>query len=266
MSKRHLRRFFYSFQLPEKNQSFCLSAEEAHHLANVVCLQEGEDCLVIDPLGTEVEAVVVAIDNSHKVSLKVKEVCVFPESCPKDKLIVFQAIPKKAKFDWIVQKAQELGVFQLFPLMSKRTIVRIEPSKEKGKLERWHKLAIEAAKQSGAREIVRLEAPLDFNEIREKLKGASWVFLFHPSEKSEEIGEWCKSQSLQKTQGSENVASRQIAVFIGPEGGFSEEEVRALEKNAQDVGAHFKMLHLGETILKSDTAFVSIISVLKFLI
>lgn len=264
MSRRHLRRFFYSSPLPEINQSFYLSAEESHHLANVVCLQEGEDCLVIDPFGNEVEAEVVLIENS-KVNLKVKEAKLFSEPPLKNKLVLFQAIPKKAKFDWIIQKAQELGVFQLYPLISKRTIVRIEASKEKTKLDRWNKLAVEAAKQSGSREIVRLESPVFFEGLQKELKESHWVLLFHPSDQSEEMGEWCKAYSLSKAQAGKNSIPEKVSVFIGPEGGFTDQEVDQLEQIAHNVGSKFHKLHLGESILKSDTAFVSIVSVLKFL-
>ena len=151
------------------------------------------------------------------------------------KIILFQGLPKKDKMELIIQKAVELGVSEIVPVMMKRTIVKLEDSKkELKKLERWRTISLTAAKQSGR--IKRAES-LEFNLIPyENEKGMD------------------RARELVK----EANGKKSIGIFIGPEGGISEEELDL----AMKMGA--LPISLGNRILRTETAGLALISVLAF--
>ena len=152
---------------------------------------------------------------------------------PASKLYLFQGLPKSDKMELIVQKAVELGVYQVIPVAMKRSVVRLDDKKAAKKADRWNSIAESAAKQAGRSRIPEVTMPLSYKEA---LKMA---------EVTREVIRQIKS-------------GQSVGIFIGPEGGFEPEEVDA----AVSMGA--KVITLGRRILRTETAGLATLAVLMF--
>ena len=152
--------------------------------------------------------------------------------------------------DWIVQKAVELGVYEIIPVAMKRCVAKIEDGKkERKKIERWQAIANAAAKQSGRGLIPQIQNVCRFPEALEKARELECVII--PYEQAE-----CMEKS--KKIIADACKTKSVGIFIGPEGGFDEEEIAlALEKD-------FQTVTLGKRILRTETAGMTILSLLMF--
>ena len=166
----------------------------------------------------------------------------------KTKITLFQGIPKKDKMELIIEKAIELGVYQIIPVVTERTIVRInDKKKEEKKLLRWNKIAESAAKQS-RRGIIPKVAPIIPYE--EAIKRANIMELsIIPYEKCVGIG---KTKEIM----NDLKAISSIGIFIGPEGGFEEKEISLAKANK------VIPISLGKRILRAETASLTVLSMM----
>ncbi len=222
-----------------------LDPSDSHHLRDVLRLKSGDTCFVADSKGQEALASVSQFRPDGLVELKLMS---SPKNSAKNSyIIVAQAIPQRGIMNTLVQKAGELGITKLIPLISKRTQVHIARSTLERVMKRWNRIAHEAAKQSGNPEI-SVETPLTFEEIFRKRTEFKQIYLAHP-----------KAEPLDYKS---VVASGEqpILILIGPEGGFSDEEIDQAEK----AGATVFSLFSG--VLKVETAFVSIVSLFRYLL
>ena len=166
------------------------------------------------------------------------------------KIILFQGLPKKDKMELIIQKAVELGVSEIVPVMMKRTIVKLEDSKkELKKLERWRTISLTAAKQSGRIIVPEVSEFITFNEAVKRAENLEYNLIPYENEKGME-----RARELVK----EANGKKSIGIFIGPEGGISEDELELAVK----MGA--EPISLGSRILRTETAGLALISVLAF--
>lgn len=254
---RKLRRFFTSQILQNVPHDLWLEPAEAHHLRQSIRLKPGDACLVTDGRGGEAEAVVGAFAPDGRACLRIQRVLIKTGSFnDRITLRVFPAMLRKGKTDLLVEKAQELGVHEFHPIVSEHCEVQIAKEKTGKILERWTRIAREASKQSGSLRLLRIEAPRSFKEALGDLSNDEPVVIFHPGPDSVAFPEWIAGIRGLKT------AIKALNIFIGPEGGFSEDETRwakwhRKEKNLQFVG-------LGEVLFKADTAFVGIVASLRF--
>ena len=158
-------------------------------------------------------------------------------------------MPKSDKMELIIQKATELGVAEIVPVMTKRTVVKLEPKKEAKKLERYNAIAMSAAKQSGRGFIPVVKDFMSFKQALNYAKEFDMNII--PYENAKGIA-----------YAKEVVASvpncKTLGIFIGPEGGFAKEEVDL----AVEMGA--KCITLGNRILRTETAGFAILSILMF--
>ena len=165
------------------------------------------------------------------------------------KIILFQGLPKKDKMELIIQKAVELGVSEIVPVM-KRTIVKLEDNKkELKKLERWRTISLTAAKQSGRIIVPNVSEFVTFNEAVKRAESLEFNLIPYENEKGMD-----RARELVK----EANGKKSIGIFIGPEGGISEEELEL----AMKMGA--LPISLGNRILRTETAGLALISVLAF--
>ena len=133
------------------------------------------------------------------------------------KIILFQGLPKKDKMELIIQKAVDLGVSEIVPVMMKRTIVKLEDSKkELKKLERWRTISLTAAKQSGRIIVPHVSEFVTFNEAVKRAESLEFNLIPYENEKGMD-----RARELVK----EANGKKSIGIFIGPEGGISEEEL-----------------------------------------
>ena len=166
------------------------------------------------------------------------------------KIILFQGLPKKDKMELIIQKAVELGVSEIVPVMMKRTIVKLEDSKkELKKLERWRTISLTAAKQSGRIIVPEVSEFITFNEAVKRAENLEYNLIPYENEKGMD-----RARELVK----EANGKKSIGIFIGPEGGISEDELELAVK----MGA--EPISLGNRILRTETAGLALISVLAF--
>ena len=139
-----------------------LRGDEAHHAAKVLRLQQGDSCIVFDGCGRAAHAVVAEPPRSSGVLLVPGEEC--PPSPPVAHLTLCQAVPKGANMDLIIQKSVELGVSAIVPLVTDRTIVRLNAREAEAKRQKWQRIALEACKQCGQNTLPEVALPVPFAE------------------------------------------------------------------------------------------------------
>ena len=152
-----------------------------------------------------------------------------------------QGLPKLDKMEWIIQKATELGVWDILPVEMERSVVRLD-EKEPQKRERWNRIALEAAKQSGRAHIPEILPARKMAQAVSYLKASGYDAVFVAWE---EEGETSLSHALEKTA---EIKPRRIALIIGPEGGIGAAEIARLK----EAGA--ECVTLGKRILRTETA------------
>jgi len=169
------------------------------------------------------------------------------------RIYLFQGLPKGDKMELILQKAVELGVYEVIPVASRRAVVKLDEKKAEHKIRRWQQIAEAAAKQSRRGIIPRVREVMSFKEAAEYSQCAQIRLI--PYELAEENG-----QSMEKTKSiiSSLKPGEDVAVFIGPEGGFAEEEMEeALQKGLIPIT-------LGRRILRTETAGMAVLAILMY--
>ena len=150
-----------------KGEKIYIEKEESHHIIDVMRLREGDSVTVFDGTGKAYEGTIASTENK-RVVINVSLVRI----ADKDRTVsisLAQAIPKKDKMDLIVQKATELGVNEILPFESERTVVRSKGERGRHKLERWNRIAVEASKQCGRNELPDVKGALSFEAILDRL-------------------------------------------------------------------------------------------------
>ncbi len=163
-----------------------------------------------------------------------------------------QAIPKGPKLDFIIQKTTELGINAITPVISERSVVRIEKDKVEDRLRRWRKIAHEAAQQSNRLDVPDIAPPISFHDYMSSFKKGDLNLLLYEGEKKRGIKDVIK--------GVHEVGREvnNIILLIGTEGGFSQEEVETA------VEAGFTPVSLGDLILRTETAPIAALSILRY--
>ena len=210
-----------------------LDKDDSKHIKTVLRAGLGDKITVCDCNGNDYRCVVCDLGENVKAEIIEKMPC---ESESAFKITLFQGLPKSDKMDAIIQKCVEIGVCAVVPVRTERSIVKID-NKEAKKTERWQKISLSAAKQSGRGIIPEVCTPMVFKEA--VLKAADMDLALIPYENEHKTG---IKTALNGFKG------KNIAVFIGPEGGFSEGEIAfAMEKGVVPVT-------LGKRILRTETA------------
>lgn len=222
------------FYLPQPLDSTVirLTGPEVHHLGRVLRLKAGDEVTLFDGRGTEARARIDSL-TTDAVELTVVEHLAATE-IPKNALTLATAVPKGERFDWLVEKATELGVARLIPLVTARSVVNPGESK----LERLRRTIVEASKQCGRSRLMELTAPIAWRELVETEMTSGGVWVAHPS------------GAPPTDAGDERFRPRIVA--IGPEGGLTADELAL----ATEHGA--KLVGLGPRILRIETAAITL--------
>ena len=168
---------------------------------------------------------------------------------PASKLYLFQGLPKSDKMELIVQKAVELGVYQVIPVAMKRSVGRLDDKKAAKKADRWNSIAESAAKQAGRSRIPEVTMPLSYKEALKMAEELDVTLLPY---------ELAGGMEVTREVIRQIKSGQSVGIFIGPEGGFEPEEVDA----AVSMGA--KVITLGRRILRTETAGLATLAVLMF--
>ncbi len=162
---------------------------------------------------------------------------------------LFQGLPKSDKMEWIIQKAVELGAWEIVPMETKRSVVKLYGGRAETKIRRWSAVSESAAKQSGRTIVPQIRPVMTFAQAVRYASGFDRKFI--PYERANGIGET-------RSAFAQIRAGESVAVFIGPEGGFDESEI-ALAREAGILP-----VTLGRRILRTETAGMTVLSILMF--
>lgn len=241
----HMSRYFInSNQI--LNNSISIVGEDYQHLKKVLRAVKG-DTITVCCEGFDYTTVIKEIGNNYILSDIIEKV--ENETEPALKVTLFQGLPKADKMELIVQKCIELGVSEIVPVMTERSIVKINTVKDAdAKVSRWQKIALEAAKQCNRGIIPVVAKPIRFAEAVEMSAHKDLSII--PYEK-------------ESTAGFRGIASKcqdvkSAAIFIGPEGGFTEQEVELA--NARGI----RKITLGPRILRTETAGMVALSLMMY--
>ena len=235
----------YHFFVEEKQvngENAYISGSDVNHIVNVLRMKIGEELLISVKGDWDYLCKIEEIE-SDRVNLKVLE-SMEQRELP-IKLTLLQGIPKSDKLEMIIQKAIELGVSEIIPVKTNRVVVKIDEKKTQAKVNRWNAIAESAAKQSKRSIIPKVLKPQTIDNALEIVKDYGVKLL--PYENADGIK---KTKDILNSLDSKN----NIAVFIGPEGGFEEAEV----KKSTDSG--FEVITLGKRILRTETAGLALLS------
>ena len=171
------------------------------------------------------------------------------EAYEEDVAYLFQGLPKSDKMELIVQKAVELGVYQVIPVAMKRSVVRLDDKKAAKKADRWNSIAESAAKQAGRSRIPEVTMPLSYKEALKMAEELDVTLLPY---------ELAGGMEVTREVIRQIKSGQSVGIFIGPEGGFEPEEVDA----AVSMGA--RVITLGRRILRTETAGLATLAILMF--
>lgn len=231
-------RFFTAQELPENGAAnLDLEAEPARHIARVLRMRVGERLCLFDGSGREAVATVASITR-NQVQVKVEA----PIHCSREsklKTILAISLSRGDRMDNVVQKACELGVSEIWPLISERTEVKLDENRRAKKRDHWRKVAISACEQCGRNQIPDIAEIDSLASVFARADSVSGLrLLLHPGESPADLPKQCES----------------LLLLIGPEGGFSDGEVAT----AKDAG--FTHMVLGPRILRTETAPVAMLT------
>lgn len=225
-----------------------ITGEDYNHIRNVLRMKIGEQLLLSDEGDKEYLCRIVGYTPDETVQLEIIDIAGSSRELPA-KIVLFQGYPKGDKMEQIVQKAVELGVAEIVPVMMKRCVVKLDDKKVAKKIERLNAIALSAAKQSQRGIIPEVKPPITMEQAAAYAKDMEYIIL--PYEQAEGM-EYSKSV-IANAKGKAT-----IGVFIGPEGGFSGDEVQQIE------GIGGKTITLGHRILRTETAGPTVLSLLMY--
>ncbi len=258
-SSRRPRRFFTAQSLSASVKDLWLDPAETHHLKKSIRLQKGDLCLITDGQGLEAEARILDSGATGRAHLEISKILEKKQvRIPGLTLRILPALLKKGKTDFIIEKAQELGVSEIWPVVSEHCDIRIAKDKEENVRKRWERITIEASKQSGSLHKLCLGALKTFNEAILSIPKNERIAIFHPGAEAVPFSEWIEDIQRSRTR------IKGLNLFFGPEGGFSDQEITwAREQRGNN---DFQIVSLGQNILKADTAFLGVTAALKFIL
>ncbi|MBO4927209.1 MAG: 16S rRNA (uracil(1498)-N(3))-methyltransferase [Clostridiales bacterium] len=265
-----MTRLFIDNRIDETENTYEITGDEARYLTDVLRMRPGEELILCDPdrvdyvceiLSASKGLVAVSIRDRHP-----------NRNEPKFTATVYQGLAKGERMDISIQKSVELGVSRYVPTACSRSIVKIKEEKNRrpekaerggesgsgkgekksaGKTGRWQAIALEAARQCGRGIVPVVDTPMNLEEALKEASGTCDLVLFPWEEEKEgKLGEILGTLDFK--------SNPKIGIFIGPEGGFSEEEAAL----AQKYGA--KLVTLGRRILRTETAAPAVLAMLVY--
>ena len=218
-----------------------LRGDEARHLSQVLRIRTGESITVFDGAGRRASAEVLG-SSRHEVRLEIENPVL--STPPRPRITLAQAIPKGKTMDWIVQKAVELGVARIQPLITRHTIVQAEAGKEA----KWQRTALEACKQCGQDFLPEISPVRDF---------ASWLTGENQPAELPILASLAPGARPLRQILHDHPGSREVSLLVGPEGDFHPEETAAA------LQAGYQAASLGSIILRVETAAMFCLSALR---
>ncbi|SDK37702.1 16S rRNA (uracil(1498)-N(3))-methyltransferase [Natronincola ferrireducens] len=245
-----MNRFFVSSaDINRCEKKAVVTGEDVKHMSKVLRLTVGDTVELCDGEKYQYRAEIKSMDKNQVLLSIIEEEQLVTE--PSIDVILYQGIPKATKMELIIQKTTELGIKEIIPVITNRTIVHFKDNKDKEKkVERWQKIAEEAAKQSKRGMIPSIHSPISFKEALEHSRQNHINIIAYEKESKQSI------KNLLKSYGEKKIG--RIGLWIGPEGGYEEEEIElALMEDIQAIT-------LGPRILRTETAGLTVLSILMY--
>jgi len=234
-----MHRFFVTDQ-SLRGKQVTLTGQQAHQIHNVLRMGPGDHIIVLDNTGSEYTVALTEVGRQQVLGQVMYKQPVQAE--PRTQITLYQSILAREKFEWVLQKCTEVGVTRFVPTVTERSIVRRPDTVTGRRLSRWRRIVTEAAEQSGRGRIPQLEAPVNFPDAVSGLGGFDRSLIGSPHAAGPSLRE------LLQGGDTEPVRQWRIALLIGPEGGFTDEEVQHACVNGANP------ISLGRRILRTETA------------
>ena len=219
-------------QLPQGSHMLRISGQAHRHIVRVLRLSRGQSLVLFNGQGEEIEASLVRVEEEFaELALGTRRQC---PTAPVH-IVLVQAVAKGDRMDWLLQKTTELGVAEIWPVITSRVVVRLDAAAAMAKQARWQKIVQEAARQCGRADVPVVAEPRALGAALAALE-TSRRFVLWEGEKGQPL-----LNSLLPSESN-------VTLLVGPEGGLSEQEV------LQATGAQFVPVTLGPRILRTETA------------
>ena len=242
----------HRFFIPPKechNNPLRLSPPEAKHARSVLRLREGDSAVVLNGAGKELLCQTVKVSNDS-VSLNiVQENNIDPLPF---EITLYQAVTKGKAMDFIVQKAAELGVHRIVPVLSERSVPDWNEPKTAVKVDKWRSICVESIKQCGSAWLPRLELPMSPRDALTDARQTELALIATLQPDAKHPREYIDAFSTEHGQ-----APRKLAIWIGPEGDYTPAEINTIRTDALPIT-------LGPLVLRSETAAIYCLSVLNY--
>jgi 16S rRNA (uracil1498-N3)-methyltransferase len=236
---------FYVPQPRIENGMLRVEGDEVRHIRRVLRLKVGDEIVVFNGSAREYEGKIIE-EGPSAVVIMIQSILSSQGESPLE-ITLAQSLLKGEKMDYLIQKATELGVKKIIPFFSSRSVPLLERMRRLSRHHRWERIAIEASKQCGRGVVPKIEPLQDYSEM---LQNISPDFL--------RLILWEKEGTRLKQVLEGSKEKMKIFFIVGPEGGLSQEEVRRAK------GKGFIPVTLGKRILRSETASLSLLSILQY--
>ncbi|MDD6038016.1 MAG: 16S rRNA (uracil(1498)-N(3))-methyltransferase [bacterium] len=231
-------------QIREDLEQIFVEGSDVNHMKNVLRMKPGEQVRISNQKGRDYLCSVVELSDAQ-VLLHIDKAGIAGTELD-NKIYLFQGIPKGERMETVIEKAVELGVYEIIPVAMKYCVVKLDEQKAKKKVARWQEIAKSAAKQSKRSQIPLIHPVMSFSEAATYAAACDISLVPYENQRGMEA----TKEALDAIALGDS-----ISVFIGPEGGFAEEEIDALARDS-------RILSLGRRILRTDTASITTLSML----
>jgi len=241
-------RFFVSDPIIAQKE-ITISGQEARHIQRVLRLGVGDRVDIFDGTGKEYRTEITR-QGRQSVTVRILETRMPDRESPLT-VVMGQSLIKGDKMDFVIQKATEMGVSELIPFVSSRSVTHLDGWEMEQRVNRWRRIAVESSKQCGRVIPLRVEIVVGFDEaLRRTSARVKRIILWERAT--------ARLKSLLREAEWTCGTSQGVYFLVGPEGGFSEEEVRRAED------AHFMPVSLGSRILRVETVGLTFVSILQY--
>ena len=238
--------FVTTQQIDTEKKAISIVGEDVNHMKNVLRATVGTPVRLCDGEGYDYPAVITQMEKHNITAVYEEKIACTTE--PIYPITLYQGVAKGERMDQLIQKCVELGITEIVPVLCKRTVVKFHSEKDAvSKVERWQKIAAEAAKQCNRGVIPKVCMPIEFSKAVERAKDTPIKLIPYEEERENTI-----KQFINGLQGPDATA-----YFIGPEGGFEAEEVELACANG------FTSITLGQRILRTETAGPAVLAIFR---
>lgn len=239
-------------------KSFRLTGPEAFHVAKVMRLGPGQPLELFDGKGGRFAGVIEAVEADGSVRGRVTAVLKADEARAPARVHLHLGLLKAGHWDYALEKGTELGAVSFVPLLTPRTVVLLhEVERARAKQDRWGRVVMAAAKQCGRADLPAVREPRQFRDVIRELKGKGLLLLAWEGKKGSAAGDTL-GPALREAGRARGSGPLDVHLFVGPEGGFTEEEVELAEAEGATV------FGLGPRVLRAETAAAAALAIVQY--